>query len=346
MDLKKISLLVSIPLISISSLATNYNVIISAEHSKYDHSEEAKWIDDGSVYDCSVFPLSSNYYEMVEFEETTSCSQDQTKTIHIYDYDNDGNKYLKETIVDEKTIIVNSVIDVMGTYTAKSCLDIKNHNGDIGDGDYLLTVGSDRFNTYCDMTNGGLTLVMHLKNSGQLNGTSRDSFWKDGADLTTSYSVSSFSDLNLNSLGFTGWDRINLMKDSNDLEMNIRGVNVLGDSVNEMYTLFNFSPNLTDNTSDESNMTEGFYSITKLGDNNIRNNWGTCGQLVNSTYSHIGLGLCEDGFNGLSPSGRIVQIWHYDNYANYLNVSFGNENSNTNISYNAIRNYDFYMFIK
>jgi hypothetical protein len=331
--MNKKNLAIAIGLVGLSSYAVDYNVLVTSEHNKYEVVDNLppKWVDSGAPYNCSYAPLKADYYELVQFEETESCDQDQTRT-------NNG-------VVENRTIQTETKSQVYGSHEAKSCLDIINHNGDIGDGSYQLTVNSEKFYTHCDMTNGGLTLALHIKNSGQLNGGTRDSFWSDGADLSASYNVTSFTGLDINSLGFLGWNRIDLMKNSSTLEVNVRGTNTLGESINENYNLYNFAPNMSNTVIEQGNMDQGIYSIARQGDTNPRNNWGTCGS-QDSGYKHIGLGLCVNGFNGASPNGRVVQIWHYHDYDRTMNVSFGSPTSNTNISYNNSNSYDFYLYIK
>lgn len=297
--------------------------------------------------------LESDVYKDTHYTKTTTCDEKQERNVYNYSYNESGTPILNSTTKETQTLLnVARQENLVGTKESRNCLEILNSHGSIGDGNYTLYVNSSTFSSYCDMTNGGWTLAMRLKNSGQLNGSGRDNFWNSGGQLSSSYAYTPFSvGFGINELGFLGWDRIKGMLNSNDLTIAVRGVNVLGNSVNTEYTLQNFNPIMSDSTIDTGTLSGGgVYTIAKRGDTNTRNGWGVCGT---GSYSdaHIGLGLCPNGYNSNGPEGDEVQIWHYGShytaYNHSMNVSFGEaDQTGVTTSYNNSKTLELMLFIK
>lgn len=355
--MKRLSILASSIILSTPISASDYNAFINKAMNDYEvessiNTEYTDWVE-VSTYDCSSSPQLSDIYNGTEFEQTESCSVDYTRTKNVYSYDEDDNKTLESSTVQYKTELEEDQITQIGTYLATSCYDVLNHSGSIGNGNYDITIDSTNYSMYCDMDNGGLTLVMHLKDSSQLSGSLSDVFWSTGANLSTSYVTSTFSQLNLSDQGFIGWSNLLKIKntETSSLDLKITGTNSIGNVVNEDYELLDFNPDMTDSIIDTGSLSGGgIYTISKMSDIGIRGGWGTCG--VNSydetnSYQHVGFGLCPEGYNANEPYGREVQVWHYDEYQRYVNVSFDSDsNTDSNHTFNGGFTFDIYMYIK
>lgn len=167
--IKKI--ITSIAIISFGSLfAAEYNIFISQndnyeivdENGWVEETEYTDWVNNGNSFNCSYLPLASDYHNETTFNQTETCQQEQTRDKNIYLRDPDSNnETLISTTEETQTISVDNILtDVYGTYASTTCLDIKNHNGDIGDGTYTINISSGEETVYCDMTNGGWTLLL------------------------------------------------------------------------------------------------------------------------------------------------------------------------------------------
>lgn len=156
--------------------ASNYIVVIDTESNKYgnqktiDSIEYSEWINKNEVYDCSTaLPLVSNVYQGTSFDQIKTCSQDQERTKYTYQVDTDtGSKRIKNQEIEKQIIDVDLSESLTGTYVAKSCLDILNHYGPNTDGVYSIKPSSTTLNAYCDMENGGYTMVSRSIGSEQL----------------------------------------------------------------------------------------------------------------------------------------------------------------------------------
>lgn len=188
---------------------------------------------------------------------------------------------------------------------------------------------------------------MHLKNSGQLSGAYRDTFWENGATLSNLYETSLFSKLTKTEFGWFGWNKVRLLNQSQTVSILVNGTNANNHTVNEKYTLTNFNPNMTNNNTEIANLSSGgYYSIAKSNDIDTRANWGTCGSGT-SLNTHVGIGLCPYGFDGSAPLKKVVQVWHYGSFSNTMNVSFGNDfDTTTTETYQGNKTFDFYMYFR
>lgn len=148
--------------------ALQYNALVSKEHSKYVSSEVYEsieytaWLDVGSLHTCNNFnPLASDIYEGATFTQSQDCLQKQERTATTYLINNEtGQKTLKEVKTESRDNPESQSVQEIGTYLAVSCLDIKNHSGDTGDGHYDINLSSGKETVLCDMSNGGWTLLM------------------------------------------------------------------------------------------------------------------------------------------------------------------------------------------
>ena len=189
---------------------------------------------------------------------------------------------------------------------------------------------------------------MHLKNSGQLTGSYKNTFWEEGANLSTIYETSSFSKLTKIDYGWIGWNKIRLLNQSQSVSVLISGINTNSHTINEIYTLNNFNPNMNNNNIEIGTLSNGGnYTIARLNDVDTRTNWGTCGTGTNSN-THVGFGLCPYGLDGSAPLKKVVQVWSYGNPSPYyMNVSFGNDLDTTSTeTYQGGKTFDFYMYFR
>ncbi len=338
---------------AITAKASDFAIVVNKAENNYEIgvSSNIKYTD-WEVYEsnnCSVTNdwLPENVYNDVNYEKTTTCDEGQERYKETYS----GETLLTREKETQHVLAVSHSEDLIGEMKARNCLEVLNAHGSVGDGNYRLTVNGTDHDNYCDMTNGGWTLAMRLKDSGQFSsGTlNRDNFWNSGSTMND-YTTNTFSQLLKSDTGFLGWDRIDDMLNNSYLELNVRGVNSLGDSVDEVYKLNNFNPIMTNNSMETGSLDGGgLYTISKKNDINTRNGWGTCG--INSNLDvHVGLGLCVTGYNSSSPRGNEVQIWHYgENFGAYkdmVNVSFGETSSGITSTYNKVSTFDLNIFMK
>lgn len=353
--------LIAVALCSITiSYATNYVVLVDQNQNQYEvgditsgtFEEYTNWLaisTSNCTYENNWTP--EDVYNNTSYEKKSICDEIQERDKNTYTYKN-GQKVLISTEKESRSVQdYPRTENLIGTKKVKTCLEVLNSHGSVGNGNYILTVNNSDFSGYCDMSNGGWTLAMHLKNSGQLSNGSmnRDNFWNSGSTMT-GYTTNTFTQLELSDTGFLGWDRIKSMTSNNDLNVKVTGVNSIGNNVDQEYTLNNFAPNMTNTTMESSSLSGGgLYTISKKGDTNTKNGWGTCGTTTVSD-GHIGIGICPKGLNTSGPFGTEVQVWHYGayhgNYSSNMNVSFGNENSGNNSNYHKNVTFDFYLFIK
>lgn len=340
----------------LSANASEFNIIINKKSANYEigspeGSPDIRYTEwtPTSTANCTIVNdwNPSEVYKGHAYDKTSTCDEDQERFKETYE-----NDVLIKS--EKETRFVNAVErkeSLVGELAARNCLEVLNSHGSVGDGNYTLTVNGTEHSNYCDMTNGGWTLAMRLKNSGQLStgDLNRDNFWNSGSTML-GYRTNKFNQMELTDTGFLGWDRIDDMLNNSYLEMNIRGTNSLNQAVDEKYTLNNFAPNMTNTTIETGSIAEGgTYTISKKGDVDTRNGWGSCGTKTGSDV-HVGLGLCVTGYNTASPNGKEVQIWHYGasygNYSNNMNVSFGHSSSGNTYNYNKNVSFDLKIFIK
>jgi hypothetical protein len=201
--------------------------------------------------------------------------------------------------------------------------------------------GFDPFLTQCelDSAGGGWTQVMRLNGGSlQINGTGREAFWSAGGNLTPgSWGYSSFISMTDVDEGFIGWDRLTTV--GSHFEVRVVGVNENGIAVDEVFEMQSVDMDSTDSLVDVGSLNGvagASWTAAVLGDSNTRSNWGVCGtQQANN--SHVGFGLCPAGYNTGIPSGVEVQIWHYGNFQQCMNISLGEPGAAANYTYTCAR---------
>ncbi len=143
--------------------AQQFNIIVKQENN-YDIVESlepviSEWVNTGETFNCFDTLDPNDYYNGMTFTQVEECSQKQTQTTTNAEIVN-GER--KETITkEEKTIVIHNEYDESGLFIARSCNDILNSHGNIGDGLYSITTDNSQRNVFCDMTTdgGGWTIV-------------------------------------------------------------------------------------------------------------------------------------------------------------------------------------------
>ncbi len=135
----------------------NYNVVEIGYTKVVEYTE---WVDIGTP-NCLYSPEASSVYNGSIFDQTKTCTQYQERDKNTYKEDiNTKERTLSETLTESQNVNMPSEItSVNGEYKANSCLEIKNHSGNEGDGHYQIDLGSIKETVYCDMV-GGWTLLM------------------------------------------------------------------------------------------------------------------------------------------------------------------------------------------
>lgn len=153
-------------LFSAVSFANTYNVIVSKENNDFkiikgytDSVSETGWTDVG-LPNCLVDNEPSDFYYGQSFEQTETCSQNQTnKKTTTRTYSDGTTEIIK---VEDLSRVENTETkqDLLGSHTESSCLNILNNGWSHGNDVYKLTHG---FNVYCDQTTngGGWTLIFN-----------------------------------------------------------------------------------------------------------------------------------------------------------------------------------------
>lgn len=162
--MKKIIPIGFITLLAGITYANNFVVIIS-ENDNYAFGEYtesisySQWVEN---VECSYDVLNDSVYYDVEFEQTETCITTNTRIKTIVRNYEDGNS-LTTTENEETSETDTSVSNVYGTHLENSCSDILSFNNSFEDGVYSLSLNDSSIKEmYCDMTNGGWTLVSHI----------------------------------------------------------------------------------------------------------------------------------------------------------------------------------------
>lgn len=143
-------------LYSLNISANTFFGIISKEHNKYNQGDLS-----GDIICANVDIVESDVYFKIEKIQTgTNC----TKTIT----DSDGNKVIiKEK--DQKNIIT-------GTHIESSCKKAFDFDNSLQDGFYFLKLkDNSEQEMYCDMQNGGYTLISHINDKDDRDDILNDS---------------------------------------------------------------------------------------------------------------------------------------------------------------------------
>lgn len=161
--------LLGVSIISVfGAFASQYNALVTKEHSnykstdKYELIEYSNWVDIGALHTCQNFtPLDSEVYKDTLFNQEQECLQKQERNVSVYEVSSlDGTKTLINSYTENQDINKNQTVQAIGTYLAESCLDIIDHFGDNGDGKYSIFLPSGEETVYCDMNNGGWTMLV------------------------------------------------------------------------------------------------------------------------------------------------------------------------------------------
>lgn len=177
--------------------AKDFIVIIDKKSSNYikkienttETVEYTGWVDEGSVYNCNLTPLTEDYYEGLSFNQKSDCSQDQKQTKNTYEENLDtGTKTLLHSEEMNQTVSVSTTQQEVGTYKAISCLDAKNHNASV-DGLYTIQLSGNTESVYCDMSNGGWTLLMSTGSDLDLSNLTSENRNKNNPPTTINHTL-------------------------------------------------------------------------------------------------------------------------------------------------------------
>lgn len=150
----------------------NYVVFVDKDISNYtyegdyiQYSSSTNWENIGDVKNCNSSPLAEDYYNAITFTQTEICYQEQEREITTYNKNIETNEVTIVSIqVENKTVEIKTDNDIFGTFSAASCLDIYEHYGNNGDGRYIIQLNGVNETVYCDMANGGWTLLVSTGN--------------------------------------------------------------------------------------------------------------------------------------------------------------------------------------
>ena len=148
--MKKQSLLTLSILGCLSVGATNYNALITKEHSKFE--ETTAYLPTGEIICSMATPLTSEVYK------DTSFNQEQSDCSEIY-RNEDGQE--KSNPVEDRTE------ELLGTLVLNSCKSILDNNHSRGNGIYAINIDSE-YEAFCEMNidGGGWTLVASKADDG------------------------------------------------------------------------------------------------------------------------------------------------------------------------------------
>ena len=196
--MKKI-IIKSLLLIPTLSIASDYVVVVDKKENEYrndtfsDLVEYTEWIEISN--ECIVDIESNNVYKDKSFSQNESCTkiENRTKTTtRTYS----GGKIETFTEKEEKIDTTNNVNNILGEHIEDSCLNALNFDSELTDGFYTIELkNSKNQEVYCDMVNGGWTLVSHIydrDNRDDILNNSNGSAWgnsKNTPDSDTSFNI-------------------------------------------------------------------------------------------------------------------------------------------------------------
>lgn len=190
--------------------ASDFKVLVSQEDNAYgvdritEVVEYTEWVNEGLEYNCSTpAPLEENIYQNTLFNQSYDCNQKQTRDKNTYfEYSESNRKDLIKTEKEEQILTVNNTEQKTGSFLAKSCKEIKNSQGSIGDGVYNIYPSGSAESAYCDMTtdNGGWTLVGRSKATANSRVSSCDG---SSANYTSFGWIHTMGSLSNDSVGYS-----------------------------------------------------------------------------------------------------------------------------------------------
>jgi hypothetical protein len=224
-------------------------------------------------------------------------------------------------------------------------------------GVYWISDGVETFQNYV-LINGSQAWarVGYLTSNHQLvTGTRDRSQWmRDGGSYANG-TVNAFSStLKLDEATRGYWGHNALYTFSSRLgntspRFKVLGTNHSGQSVNKDYQVANYVFSVGANGNFDGNLV-GFpgsvANFTSLGQGKDRGNWGSTGVVIPGG-GHWGIGIREGGATTTEAGGPgALQLWHYSDHSQFVNVSFSNDGGTQIGTYNFLTttiNWQFYM---
>jgi hypothetical protein len=157
MKKNKITLALSMSLITSMAYSSNFKVIIDQENNTYTSGKlivvESEWIEKNKS--CEFDIETSEIYKNISFEQTKTCETtfEKTKTTKMV-YDDGTPDQILLVTTTEKTETEISKTNEVGTHLENSCKDIQTFDSDLSDGSYELSLSGNPV-VYCDMTRNG-----------------------------------------------------------------------------------------------------------------------------------------------------------------------------------------------
>lgn len=151
------------------AMASNYLSVINKDHNEYDvvisYTDTviySPWVGT-EEYNCNVDTNPEDHYYNLDFTQTTTCDEKETRTATTERTYIDG----KKEVIDVKTETRyepapdQTVVQTLkGVHLEESCNDIITKGWASSDGAYTIGVDNDSFSVYCDMRGSdGWTLI-------------------------------------------------------------------------------------------------------------------------------------------------------------------------------------------
>jgi hypothetical protein len=157
MKKNKITLALSMSLMTSMVYSSNFKVIIDQENNTYTSGKltivESEWIE--KEKSCEIDIENSDVYKGISFEQTETCETtlEKTETTKMVYDDGRPDQILLVTKTEKTETNINKTNQV-GSHLEDSCKNIKLFDSNLKDGSYELNLSGNP-TVYCDMTRNG-----------------------------------------------------------------------------------------------------------------------------------------------------------------------------------------------